>query len=307
MGLRLFGYSFAGLVAALSLAVYYFIADGRLPNTPAFELDLETLRDVASDTNEPLPHAIDVEVLARDDIPTFATHAGLDFSSRQMIRTAFLVKSDTHQTLIDIGMDRYVSRKFESGKEFYDDAFGRINKAIAESDAIAVTHEHPDHIGYLARYPELAAISQKLKLTQEQVAGTAIYAQSESIPDELRRVDTVSSTDLTLIAPGIVMIPAPGHTPGSVMFYVQTRDQTEIIFVGDVVWNISNVTNRSGRPRLVQNFLMQTPESRSLVYQQVAALVQLKETNPQIVLIPSHDEQHLDGLIEQGLIHRNFR
>ena len=102
------------------------------------------------------------------------------------------------------------------------------------------------------------------------------------------------------------MLPAPGHTPGSVVFFVTLTNGTELLFVGDIVWNMSNIRNARGRSRLVQEILMPEPENRSLVYEQVATLVELSRSQKDLIILPSHDEDHINALIGAGTLSVGF-
>jgi len=46
----------------------------------------------------------------------------------------------------------------------------------------------------------------------------------------------------------IVVVPAPGHTPGSVIIFVTLRNGTRYAFVGDLVWQLEGITLREERP-----------------------------------------------------------
>ncbi len=53
------------------------------------------------------------------------------------------------------------------------------------------------------------------------------------------------------VAPGVVVIPMPGHTPGSQVVYVRRADGVELLFLGDIVWNARNLRERRGKSRLI--------------------------------------------------------
>jgi glyoxylase-like metal-dependent hydrolase (beta-lactamase superfamily II) len=53
------------------------------------------------------------------------------------------------------------------------------------------------------------------------------------------------------IVPRVVLIKAPGHTPGSQMVYVKRADGQEILFLGDVAWQMRNIEEVRERARLV--------------------------------------------------------
>ena len=119
---------FVALTLCFGSLVYHFVMDGAAPETSSFELDLETLRKLADAEPGARPHAIHVEVLARDQIPFFAIHAGLDGTATVMARSVFQLKSDWGDTLIDVGMDRVIAERNNSGDTFDDDALSRVTQ-----------------------------------------------------------------------------------------------------------------------------------------------------------------------------------
>jgi N-acyl homoserine lactone hydrolase len=48
----------------------------------------------------------------------------------------------------------------------------------------------------------------------------------------------------------IVIVPAPGHTPGSVVVFVTLPDGARYAFVGDLVWQLEGLLQREERPWL---------------------------------------------------------
>lgn len=303
---RIVLYSLLALIIALVMGFYYFIVDGRVQAHSNYALDLAELRQLADAPAGERPTAVEVEVVARDQIPTMGAQAGIDREPLTLARTVFRLKSPWGDTLIDVGMDRYVAKKFQSGAEFDDAAMARVAQALNTAKRIVVTHEHPDHIGFLARLPGIDSIVTNLRLTKEQIQGTAQYADNGEVPEALLHLRPISSDQYSVIAPGVVAIPSAGHTPGSMMFYVRTQDDREILFLGDVVWTMSNIRDETGRSRLVQYHLMQTKEDRGKVYNQIRTLISLTKSNPSIVLIPSHDEVHIQELIKSQQIRAGF-
>lgn len=300
-------YSFLTLTIVIAAGFYYLVVDGRVPKQSNYKINLPELRRLANAPAEKRPTAIEVEIIGSDQIPTMAAQAGFDRTPLTLIRTAFRLKSPWGDTLIDVGMDRYVSKTFKSGAKFDDAAMARVAEALSSSKRIVVTHEHPDHLGYLARFSGIDAIADNLRLTKEQIQGTAQYADDKKVPTALNRIRPIPTEQYSVVAPGVVAIPAAGHTDGSMMFYVRTRDEKELLFLGDVVWTMSNIRDKTGRPRLVQYHLMQTKEDRGKVYSQLRSLVELSRSNPNLVLIPSHDESHIRELIQSNLLGAGFR
>ena len=55
-------------------------------------------------------------------------------------------------------------------------------------------------------------------------------------------------------APGIVLVKAPGHTPGSQLVFVKLASGKELLFIGDVAWHMDQIRQLWYRPRLVTDF-----------------------------------------------------
>jgi glyoxylase-like metal-dependent hydrolase (beta-lactamase superfamily II) len=141
-------------------------------------------------------------------------------------------------------------------------------------------------------------------LTREQIAvPTAMlparfpdHALDGYAPLDYRKYDAV--------APGIVLIKSPGHTPGSQMVYVQTADGKEFLFLGDVAWHFRNIEVQRERPRFVTQFTIK--EDRAAVFGQLGALHRLHEAEPRISIVPGHDGAAVKQLIDVGLMRPRF-
>jgi glyoxylase-like metal-dependent hydrolase (beta-lactamase superfamily II) len=302
-------YHISGFIIALGaigLLAQYFVLDGRLPRETTFELDLDVLRSIASAPVSDLPHTVEVEIVAKREVPGFVVQAGFDYKPVTLARAVFRLRSNWGDILIDVGMNDVIARKFSPDDIFYPDASQRVSSVLESARRIVVTHEHPDHIGLLGRYNNLSGISEALRLTPEQLAGIAKYTADLAVPAAVSELSTIPNNKPTRVAPGVAMLPAPGHTPGSVVFFVTLTNGTELLFVGDIVWNMSNIRNARGRSRLVQEILMHEPENRSLVYEQVATLVELSRSQKDLIILPSHDEDHINTLIGAGTLSVGF-
>jgi len=84
----------------------------------------------------------------------------------------------------------------------------------------------------------------------------------------------------------IVVVPAPGHTPGSVIIFVTLRDGTRYAFVGDLVWQIEGINERKERPwysrRLVDSDAAGTREN-------LLHMIAIKKRIPDLIIVPAHE------------------
>lgn len=106
------------------------------------------------------------------------------------------------------------------------------------------------------------------------------------------------------VAPGIVLVPAPGHTPGTQLVYVRLADGAEYLFVGDIAWHMDNLRLGVGRPLLVSRFLL--GEDPGAVLDQLGALRELAAREPALRLVVSHDGDQLADRIGRGWIGPDF-
>jgi glyoxylase-like metal-dependent hydrolase (beta-lactamase superfamily II) len=301
------GVAILGLIVVAGGAYWYLVADGAVPETSDYKADIAAWRALVAGDTATLPNEIRVEVVGRDKVPFAATQAGGAFEPYVMARTAFQLNGPSGGVVIDSGMDKEIAAATQRDEAVYDEAaYARVIAAMGNAIRVAVTHEHPDHIGGVARFPVPERLAERLTLTSKQFEGLRLFATGGVVPPEIANADIRGLDAAERIAPGVVMIPAEGHTPGNVMFYAKLADGREALFLGDVAWTLTNVSKPALRPRLVQDYFMKPPEDRALLAAQIRALHELAKAEPALVLIPSHDDGHLQKLITDGVVKEQF-
>ncbi len=310
MWLRRIGIAILVLVAVAAGAYWYYVADGAVPSTAAYKTDIAGWRALIAADTVPPPTEIRVEIVGRDTVPLGAMQAGAPFEQYKRVRAAFQLNGPTGSVIIDTAMDKEIALKAQQGPaaSFDEAAYGRVIAAMGNAAQVAVTHEHPDHIGGVARFPAPERLAERLILTIEQynaLPSASVGGKVPSIYNPLY-MRVLNLTAPERIAPGVVMIPAAGHTPGSVMFFVKLADGREVLFIGDIAWVLSNVTDLKTRPRFVQQFYMASSEDRAAVADQIRALHDLNASEPALTIIPAHDARVIEGLVASGLLKAQF-
>lgn len=309
--MRISRWLISGLVivaGALAGLYYYYLLDGAAPEQTDYRIEIDRLRELASAPEAALPTAVAVEIVARDEVPFAAVHAGGAFRPFVMARTAFRIHSPDGDVVLDTGMDADLNARFgqEEANTYYPEAYQRVLAAMQDAAVVTVTHAHPDHVGGVARYPSPEELLPRLVLTREQFARLPRYAEGGTLDPAFEAYEPIELSSPRAIAPGVVLIPAAGHTPGSVMAFVRLRSGREMLLIGDVAWAIANVREARSRPRLVQQVFMATPEDRNAVLDQIRALHMLSEREPELVIVPSHDDAHLQELAAAGVLRLGF-
>lgn len=284
------------LLALLAVAaVYWLLYDNRMASG-RYPIDLAAIRAESDTMPGAVPERIEIEVLSFQQVPRIAMQAGADWAPVDLIRTSYRLVWPDRSVIIDTGHDEKSARA--TGAKIYErPAWDRLQAALKTADTIVVTHEHGDHIGGLAASPALASIAPRALLLPEQAA---------VLPAAQRRaVQPLRYSSLRAIAPGVVLIRAAGHTPGSQMVYVRRGDGHEYIFMGDTASLTGNVTTLRARSRLVADFMAK--EDRPTVLVQLQALNRLALANPDVTLVPGHDGSEIGKMITAGWLTPRFQ
>jgi N-acyl homoserine lactone hydrolase len=84
----------------------------------------------------------------------------------------------------------------------------------------------------------------------------------------------------------IVIVPAPGHTPGSILVYLSLPSGQRYLLLGDLVWQTEGITLPAERPWLARHLI---GEDSAQVRAQIAQVAALHQHFPQLHLLPAHD------------------
>ena len=188
-----------------------------------------------------------------------------------MARTVFQIEFANGWIMVDAGMDRAVHHFFEKEKPqpFDDTAAARVAQAVQEAKLILITHEHGDHVAGAIRNAN-DQLPPKTILTREQADNLINHPQIPEIKLDKNRSKQyiITSFESVLpVAPGVVLIKAPGHTDGEIMVYAKLQNGREYLFIGDISWSYKGVAERKQKPKSERK---RVGENADLVKQQLA-------------------------------------
>jgi N-acyl homoserine lactone hydrolase len=102
----------------------------------------------------------------------------------------------------------------------------------AAVDAVVLSHLHWDHSYGLSDFPNAEVLVQRRELQYAFAPHPEQWASYESfelglVPDWFGQLERVRPLDgATALGPGLLVVPLPGHTPGSQGLVVETADRT---------------------------------------------------------------------------------
>jgi glyoxylase-like metal-dependent hydrolase (beta-lactamase superfamily II) len=283
------------LVIVIALAGYILLGYSPIPRTSTYQLDMDQIRQLAGPDTSLFPVRLNSLILGQGSMPQFVVFAGGGLQPMSMPVPVFQVVYPDGTLVVDTGMDKTSFDEMFSGS-FSTENYDRLQSALRQSRAILLTHEHLDHIAGLTHSPYLDELLPKLVLTRQQI--DALTPATGVTPAQRLSLTPLVYDSYHLVAPGLVLIKAAGHSPGSQMVYIRLQNGDEFILVGDVVWNMNSLTRLTGRP-LFMSLLLQ--EDWSAIHNQARSLYDVSQTQPVHLLI-SHDYQQLDSYIQQGLV-----
>lgn len=296
----------------LAMPGYYFLVlQSPTPNAPGYTLDIDSARQLANALPGEKPSEIRVEHVATLRFAEAMVMAGepwqgtpIPVYSYQILLPNELGDSLPAKTLIvDTALADTDGLPGFMVDGYFDEAYQRMSRAISSAEQIVITHEHFDHIDGIASHPALADLLPKIRLTREQYESADRMAPSELPANIFLGYEPLQYEHMLAIAPGVVLIKAPGHTPGSQMVFIEKADGSEILLLGDVAWQMRNIAYVRERPLFMTALIK---EDRNQVINQFQALNQLRQQEPSIHMVPGHDKTVVDQLLEQGILTHSF-
>lgn len=216
-------------------------------------------------------------------------------------RTAFQVVYPEGTVMLDSGMDETVHRFYGFGREepYWPDTNAAVQAALSRAQLIIITHEHGDHVAGVLRSDNRDELAAKTILTKDQVRTLTLAPQLPEItltPAQARDYIVVDYELVLPVAPGIVLIKSPGHTPGHQMIYVRLADGQEFLFIGDIGWSLDNITELKLRPAATIARVREDPQA--LMHQMTWVKRVMAEDG--LTVVPSHDDRLLTRYAEEG-------
>lgn len=187
------------------------------------------------------------------------------------------------------------------------DALRAVGEFPQQLRLLIPSHIHLDHIGGYEDLPKIPVLldAEEMNFSHDgaaQKTGAVIRQQTAMLQDgrvrELQFSDKpyeVFMKSLDLYDDGaIVVVPLPGHTPGSVGVFLNLDPDHRIFYVGDAVLQASEITKRIRKP-----FFIQDVDPVRAAYQ-VQRLNGLQKMDPQLEMIAAHGRSDFFHVFPKG-------
>jgi len=214
------------------------------------------------------------------------------------------VKHPKGDLLIDTGFGRNIAGQFRTlpfavrAVTFYSlwrpaaDQLYDAGYDMRSLRAILLTHSHWDHVSGLPDFPGVP-----VRVTPQEPESIAKNGDTNFCKlfsgikneeygfEEGPYLGFYASHDIYGDG-SIVVVPAFGHTPGSVIVFVTLPGGTRYAFVGDVVWQLEGITEREARPWITRRKADRDADANS---ENLLRIVALKERFPGLIIALAHD------------------
>jgi N-acyl homoserine lactone hydrolase len=242
-------------------------------------------------------------------------YAGGAFTDHRVFNMgAILVQHPQGDVLFDAGLGRGVAQHFKTAPQlmqmtarYEPEATVASQLAAAGIDAarlrgVILTHAHWDHISGLDELPGVP-----VWLNQHEWDFVNSGHRSAALARQLIQADRrmyafengpymgfAASHDV--FGDGsVVLVWAPGHTPGSIIAFIHTADGQCHALVGDLVWQIEGVTLPAEKPWFVRRTADQDAASiRSII----GHLRAVQQRIPGLQIVPAHDRRIWEKLAQ---------
>lgn len=236
----------------------------------------------------------------------FAVVGGSFSDERNFASTAILIRHPKGDLLIDAGFGADATTHIKSLPSFRQASHDLADTVSAQLDAVGydraellgvlLTHSHWDHVSGLDSLDVPVWIT---KAEQDYAAASksdTVFA-TVSHNHEVRDYPFDGASYLGFKAShdfygdgSVVVVPAAGHTTGSVIVFVTIPSGQRYAFIGDLTWQLDGIAGRLEKPLMMRMLADSDTRQIRLDLERIIAL------EDRVQVVPSHDARGYAGI-----------
>lgn len=292
------------LFLILLLAGLAFIIWTMLPfRLPVSGIDLPARLPDASPPAEMRLSLLHTGKMIADEMSAF--RGGSPFKKYESGMAAVLVQHPTGDYLIDTGFGRQIESHLQDIPPIMQllseaqpghaaaDQLVSAGYSMTKLKGILLTHSHWDHVSGVQDFPNTPVLLDSFEKGYI-TSGKNHTALARSMPAD--RFQTYRykhqsylgfSKSLDIHGDGsLILVPMPGHTPGSTGIFVTLPSGKRYFFIGDLVWMIEGIERPAERPWMARRMVDANTEA---VREMINHVHQLSSAFPELIIVPAHD------------------
>jgi glyoxylase-like metal-dependent hydrolase (beta-lactamase superfamily II) len=301
----LIGVVLAALVTGVAALAWTFTAE-TLPVSEEFAIALPA-------ANPPAEFSVSVLHTGRMFSKAAFAYRGGSFSEERVFgMSPVLLQHPQGALLVDAGFGRNVDAHFRTTPALMQ-ALSKYEKGTPAADqfqaagldptrlrGVMLTHAHWDHVSGLEDLRDVPVWlpQAELDFIRSDNPNTALARsfgdlayKAYGFPDG-PYLGFESSFDVFEDG-SVVVVPAPGHTPGSVIVFATLASGRRYALIGDLAWQKEGVEIPAERPWLPRRLI---GENDADTRRELARMHRLKAAVPDLIIVPAHDQRVLDTL-----------
>lgn len=232
------------------------------------------------------------------------------FKPVHVVHPAFIIEHPKETILFDTGLGRKAHEQNKkdmpwwaallTGFEQKDSAADILEREHKKIDRIILSHVHFDHASGITDFNVPVWITPIEREFTKTPASPAVLPSvfAGNIDWHLYEFENKPyegfAQSLDLMGDGtLVLVPLSGHTPGSVGLFINLSPEKRIFMIGDTVWSTKAIEEGAPKFWIAQKFADNRPDQ---VMENIHKLQELKKRLPQLLIVPSHDQQAVEAM-----------